>query len=519
MKYYFRKTVSAFLCIVLFGSLCIHAASVENKSVPIVYLAGKSAGIIEDKNDPSSPNLYPSTDELIGAILDVTPDLLDPLITMDWETYCDLLYGAITPVFSPFACDRNGNAKGNSGVNMSYINQVADNKDSSGQYGLYGYVFSYDWRLDPLTAADDLHTYITNVKSATGSDKVCLVGTCFGADIEMAYLEKYGSDDIQTAVLHIGTCNGISYIGSLFAGQLATDGDSLTRFINYKLDADGTNLSDLLSATVSLLNENYSLELPLSYINFVIGKVKNNVVPRILADTFATMPGFWATVSDEYFGSAMSSVFAGRENENAVLIARINDYHTNVMMRNNEILLAARANGANTAVVAKYGFQLAPVTTNNDLVADNLVALNSASFGATTSTVDGTLGKDYIQAVSCPCGRNHVSADGKVDASTCLFPDSTWIIKNMEHADYPEVNVRLLETICRFDGQMTVYDNPAFPQFTVYDRNQPSVLTPLTADNSNTEPWPDTNIFTALRNFIKALFAYIKETFSSYFSK
>jgi hypothetical protein len=110
---------------------------------------------------------------------------------------------------------------------------------------------------------------------------------------------------------------------------------------------------------------------------------------------------------------------------------------------------------------------LVPTWTNDS---DGTVDTKYASVGGTIAPLGETLGEDYVQAVDC--GHNHLSADGKVDASTCLFPESTWFIDGQSHVgvfcngeefnDYADLVVWLATS----EKQPTVHDNPAFPQFT-----------------------------------------------------
>lgn len=67
-----------------------------------------------------------------------------------------------------------------------------------------------------------------------------------------------------------------------------------------------------------------------------------------------------------------------------------------------------------------------------------------------------------------------------IDASTCYLPDQTWFIKNMKHVDFSnEKNqCEFYAWVMTADKQVTVNDNPDYPQFMVYNA-ETKVLSPL----------------------------------------
>ena len=73
---------------------------------------------------------------------------------------------------------------------------------------------------------------------------------------------------------------------------------------------------------------------------------------------------------------------------------------------------------------------------------------------------------DYEQVKNCG-GHSHVSKDLKIDASTCLFPDSTWFIKGEIHVGckYGSDYGKLISLLITSKGQDSVYDYPEYPQF------------------------------------------------------
>lgn len=128
-----------------------------------------------------------------------------------------------------------------------------------------------------------------------------------------------------------------------------------------------------------------------------------------------------------------------------------------------------------------------------------------------------TLSDEYIAQQTEKGLRKYISPDKQVDASTCLFPDSTWIIKGMTHENWASCNDDLIYTICNYDGQFTVETSEDFPQFMVYDEENSSLLK-MTAENSDVTKWNAEEIrkrgvkeyFKALSDWYKAFFKLIK---------
>ena len=134
--------------------------------------------------------------------------------------------------------------------------------------------------------------------------------------------------------------------------------------------------------------------------------------------------------------------------------------------------------------------------------------MEDASFGAVASPIDGTLKRSYLKTADM----RYVSPDRQIDASTCLMPDRTWFIKNLEHKDFPECVERLFDFILNEDA--TVFDSEAFPQYMVYDAGTESI-SPMTAENCDTTARYRVTFFAALRRFIKAVYTLVRRQIES----
>ena len=524
-----KKIISLFLAALLLLS-CFSAAAFAAETetvyyatdIPTIYIVGQGGYLYERDENGKLVQYFPAEIE-DGYIGDKGKELIEPLLkgitTDDWDEYCDLLVETIVSVVGPVGLDENGDSKPNQKV---FSNGARDLKDKNGQYPLRAeegsypaYNFSYDWRLDPIETAGKLNEYVEKVKSATGQDKVNIVGRCLGGDIALTYLKMFGNDDVDKTILFSTGLREFEVMGALFSGQINFDADAFARFAdNILVSEDYKNmpLLDLVDIIVRLMNQANMLGVPMDLVEKFWDKVYANVLPRVLIETYGSMPSFWAFVSDEYFEDAKEFIFGGKEEEYSTLIEKIDNYHETIKPYKEDIIRDAEAAGNKVSIIAKYGLQMMPIIKNPEIQGDGFLETVSASAGAKCSSFKKILSSSYIDAAKENGTDKYISLDRKIDASTGILPDKTWFIKNFPHMDFSAPSSGLLEAICNFDGDMTVFDDPEFPQYMFFDEKT-ATFGPLTKENSATnETYKNTkvqNLITLLIRFLKVIFEYL----------
>jgi len=406
--------------------------------------------------------------------------------TKDWEIYCDTVYTGIKPFYQEYALDKNGNVTNGTHVDFSW--SESEIKDIHKSSYAKSFIYKYDCRLDPCEIADDLNDYIEAVKRVTGHSKVSLIGRCLGTNIVFAYLEKYQADKnfsgIESVVLYDSVVEGVDIISQLFCGKIKVDSAATVSYIK-DLASSSEKINDesllgLISATVDLIYSTGVTNKVGGFSDDVVSKLYENTIPKLIRDTFATSPGYWSMVSDEYYEQAKGYIFADKTEEYATLISKIDNYHNTVQLKACDILKAMDASGVKLAIFAKYGFQLRPVVEDCDRIGDNTVSVEYQSFGATASSVNGTLSSEYIATRDA----KYISPDKKIDASTCLLPNRTWFIKNLEHSIFPDSLDELAVLICRAEYPITVDSiKTYYPQFMKWTISEG--ITPLTESDFN----------------------------------
>ena len=536
-----KKFSAILLTAILMFSLATPAFAAVNinaskSQIPIIRISGDGETLYDDKGNAleTGTGVFSAlesedgdNEELYRSIAHVLlPFLIDGLIYDQWDGYYDALYEEISELFGNALLDKNGDPLDNSGLSASRKQQLKNdmNTDKYGSkkyYGVEDYRFYYDWRLDPTAIADDFNDYINAIRIKTGHDKVGIVASCLGTSIVMAYLAEYGSDAVSGIGLDGSVCNGSEILSQTISGKFTVDGDSLTRVLEDSNYLGVFDVDEFLLATVDLLSKSGAIDgITTSVKKTIYDKVVKGVTSALALSTLCTWPGYWSTVSAEDYDDAMLYVFgekgSAKRVEYAGLIEKIENYNV-VRGKTDDLLIAAKAKGVNIGIVSKYGYQIIPICESGSELADELVTVEKSSFGATTSKIYDTLSDIYLAQMT-PEKRKYVSPDKQVDASTCLFPDSTWFIKGASHAHWTDEEIQILYDVASANRQLTVEDTE-ISQFMVYTYEDDTARK-MTTENCDTYVWsessstkPTNNPIEKLVNFLKSLFKWFKLLF------
>ena len=487
-----KKALSLILAFILVFSMAIPAFASGYENLPVIMVRGDATQIyVPDGNaENGERNIWGDAFSNIegGSIGESIANILLPFLTegllMDkWDNYYDAFYEEISPIFEELRLDGDGNPQYNSGISKEALAENASRCQTNySYYGIHNYTYWYDWRLSPSDVIDDLHSYIETVMKTTGKKQVNLVGTCFGGAYVLAYLNKYGTDGhIKNVFFNVTVGNSTSLLTDAFCGDIEIDAAAIERFVYQNTVIDSNSFAGLFNST-PLLNEiiftSYDLlaqvgvidQLGLTF-DQLYQKIYEGLVPRLAIAMFATFPSYWSLVEPSRFKEATSFVFeaagTGFTEEYAGLISKINDDYTYVTSRKEEIIKNCQGAGVHFGALAKYGVQMYPFVASQDQLSDELVDLEHASFGATVAKdVYSSFDDAYIAAAKAKGTDKYISPDGQIDASTSLFKDSLWIVKNAYH-DYFVQDYRIIEAFCN-NTEFTIYDDPKLPQYFVY---------------------------------------------------
>ena len=321
----------------------------------------------------------------------------------------------------------------------------------------------------------------------------------------------YGNTYVDTALFYAAACNGILPIGATFSGHIQLDADSIQKYTDTSLN-DEDDFDEFIKGLVTLTNQAKLLGVGTEKINSIYRSIADQILPKLLLATYATMPCYWSMVSDEYYESAKSFIFKGDTKTYAGLIKKIDNYHYNVQLPLNETLTKLKKNGMKVINISKYNVRLAPVFENCNVQADGTVELSTMSFGATSANIGKTLSKSYLSSVAASGMSSYVSKDSMIDSSTCLFPDSTWFIKNIKHTTFPSCVNSLIYEAFSSRGQFTIRSNKNYPQYLEY---KDKTLVPVTQLNKDDLDKDDGGGSSLLTSMLKVFIAAFMSTFGN----
>ncbi len=502
-----KKLLTVFLSIVILCTGILPCFAAEEKcncgDTPIIYVAALGSGyVFLDAGTENEKQLFrPKTEDILSDFAPLIPAAGQLLLDGNYDTFGDVLLDCVNKSFGMLAMDNEGNSQPN--VTSEEFHP------ENGDHGIdYSYYFGYDFREDPIENAKKLHDYIEEVKEITGHDTVRMRASSMGGVTTLAYLNLYGSDGIETIILQNCPLQGTAVAGDLYNGKLHIDKDALVRYASGALPSmDSDFLAGILITLIDMFDSAGVWAGLVDIADVIVANLKDRVFDEALIPIFATMPGIWSFVPDEYYESAKS--FMGLdEATHAVLLDRLDYYHYEVQSRAGELLTRAQSNGTNIYIVAGYNMQRTPLVEAYMNNSDGTVDTQYASVGATCAYIGEQLPKDYKQAVS---GKyNYISPDRVIDASTCALPEQTWFIKDMLHSTCHDGHDAFYRVLFTSEEQLTVHDLEEYPQFMQNDTVHQTFYRVERQGNQLEEALRDATMQTSFFNIMKLISTLLK---------
>ena len=446
------------------------------------------------------------------------PKLLKAVITNDYTDYANGLVDAVAGVYADFVPDENGDARNGSG--RATTEATEDKKKEDGTYDLSDYFFNNDWRLSPIVQAEKFKVFVDQVLAVTGAEKINLYARCESSSVVLAYLKKYGCDKVASLLVDSYGSNGYLLASYAFSGEVEITRDMVYRWANcyinngvydgptdeYKI-FDDTYTAELIKASINVLTTGLSGEALIRVLLKIFEAVKDIALPGILMNSYGRLLSYWSMVDVEHYEKARALLLSDPKWD--TFRARADDYFYNIQSKTEEILDDCEAHGVKIQVISKYGYEVLPVIKGHTLLSDGEVAVKDSSFGATTAPNGETFSNAYLKAAKKAGTDSYISADKKIDASTCRYPDQTWFVKNCSHNNIHTITRTLQLAFLRSGGKLTIHDDVTLPQYFFCDEGM-GTYGPLTEDNAPyTEMFSYMNPIEARWNFVKVLFQFI----------
>lgn len=484
-----KKTLSILMSLVLVFALLVPTFATDEKcdcgTAPVIQVRGIGSTLV----DQNGEEVF-SAENIVAGILPVIPQLAEFLVTYDTDVFVDGVDKALKSIFGPVMFDNNLNRENVISSKEysrepveAYMDFEDEDAGAEGNFAktLYNelgenhaYLFTYDWTCSPFDVADDLNDYIQDVKTKSGHDKVTLCAESMGGCMASTYLAVYGYEDVYNVIMSNAAHNGLEMIGQLFIGNPQIDGYALAELIVQTIYSTAEYAS-----LIPYIPVFEGLALCVNHLFEVAGE---RIYKEVLIPVFGYMPSFWAFVPEYHYDEAKEFMLADAGDN---LKAFVDDYYNLVASKTAErAKYMVESEDVNYFVVSNYNRYIAPVTISSRWNSDGVIETYNTSGYATVADIGTTLGEDYVQAVDT--GKDMISPDNVIDASTCQAPNQTWFIKNLGHVHYDDRDGTAAFTLwlCTAKEQYTVDSNPDYPQFLYYNYEIP-MLYPYVAGNGD----------------------------------
>lgn len=475
-----KKIISVVLIFIITVSLTVPAFADTGCNCginPVVFVHGFGSYSLYEYSGKEETQVFPpNTQSIIKSVPAICDLLVNLTVTKNHKRSADEFIRVLDNLMGKLACDKNGNSLYNVGIEKRELPTVDRHKIADYSFDTQSekinktnqYSFYYDFRLDPVENAEGLNDYIKYVKKLTNHNKVSLVCHSQGNTVVLSYLAKYRNKDISDVLFLSPAYQGLSLVGELFNSNLNIRGKSDELELYFKGILGFSPSKAIISALISILNDSGVLPYVTRILQDMLDEEFGYILDTELLKVFGTMPAIWSFCPDKYYESGKKNMF-GNSKEYAGLIKKIDYYHYNVQNHLVEILADCSARGMKFSIICGYDVSTIPISENPQGQTDMLIDTKYMSIGATCAPAGETFPENYIQK-KYP-GKNYISPDRKIDASTCLYPDRTWFIKGQLHDDFYDAYTKFLTALLLFKGQPTIYNMPGYEQFMTYDRN------------------------------------------------
>ncbi len=493
MKTTAKKILSLVLCLlVLLSSVSLAASAIATDGYPIIYVHGfMGSDVNADKNDPDSELYYPiQSEHIVDGVVKALPALARLILLGDWDALAKGISPVLEDIFYGLYNDPDGSVSDGSGTYCEYPTKeeilYTDRVD-----------FKYDWRLDPIDIAKELDAYIEYVKQTGGVDKVYISCHSLGGVIVLSYLTLYGYDSIAGVAFDSTAIYGETYTGDLLSGNIEISSLSVLYAVENMLKG---NEAEIVVDSLLEVLEKAGLFSLIAYMgNDIVEHVRMSIYDAMAA-LFGNWLTIWAMVPDEQLDAAMdfafNEIYDKNDPEVQELLSKIENYN-NLIRKSKTETLKKLDEKAKVAVISRYGFASIAATPSWDNMSDSTVDTKNNSFGATTATYGTCFSDEYLQGKDM----KYISPDKTVDASTCLFPEKTWFIRNMNHSWTSDSVEIMIAALLRSGAEATVDTFEEYPRFMQYLSAEDTVC----ADDENAV------VRTLPENFIQSVIIFFKE--------
>lgn len=527
-----RKVISCILAVAMLLSISVTAFAAEDdyNGNPVIVINGIDNNPLYANPDSIGANqIFPPADMTVyGLITEMFVSGIVALASNEYTEIMNFFVGSqLFELIQAIELNPDGTSKSENIGPIKYDHSLAYYYTDVDRYekiaGNIGigladrigmdnvYVFTYDWRIDPIENAKDLNEFIQTVKANSRKDKVSIISEGYGSTVATAYLgECYeeATADVDNFVTVNSAAMGTSLIGDIYTGRLMRQYNELqnatSAFIRYTNDFSDNPVTWFTTwLTNYILNKNWETQDLIAQCITMMGHITDPLYDDYLREMLKNFVGLWAMVPVEYYEEAMDFMFMS---DDSISGDYNSDFQEKVQLYKNyqesaaDILNKAKSEGINVNIVSSWDLQLIPIGDNKasdeelfglSAQSDGLIDTYYSSFGCHTIPLNdvGAAADNKEQRNRDGECENHdhmygvydkLNPEGSLgaicnylDASTCALPDNTWFIRNMKHGTFEtESNsMDFLEYLVTADKTFDVFSADGnYKQFMYYNR-------------------------------------------------
>lgn len=325
------------------------------------------------------------------------------------------------------------------------------------------YLYNYDDFGSVRAAADGLNDFIQDIViGRDGYSEIILCPISLGGTVAELYLDLYPENHslIKKIVFMVAAADGTDIIGELLTKNLTVISSP---------EALKETLFDFISVPKPVEK----------LIGFLLGLVVNKRNLDTLCDAILfglndsiVSTTIWGLCPLSYYRQARAAYLMRKcDDEKRAEVDRLMEARENLKSNLDDIV----EKGGKVFTLSGYSLPLDQFCdsdwfVNASLVSsDTIVPTYSSSLGATVANLGQTLGDGYVSEnpVCTDPSHNHISPDYEIDASTCMFPETSWFFRYYHHAGfgYRRNSLELMKLIVCENGITDIYSDERYPQF------------------------------------------------------
>lgn len=495
MKKGFKKALALILCASMLASVGAIGASAAAQTKtncgsncdrsPVVILPGINHSPTYLYNEDNTPYLDADGNHVGGTLLilelsklwGTLPKLIVTLLATIATQHAigleEAAYEAASAAFWVQECDDKGNHVNNLQTKrwnhpISEMNE--DDKDwlytmiplqaVEKEYGGdHIYLYTFNLVGDPMKSAEELDKYIQMVKEQTGHDKVTLLPVSLGGTILTSYLDVYGHGDVDEIINVVACLNGTDIVADMLERKWNLSDEFFYHEFIPPILGDDATLGYLINCVLHIL--------PRSGVDAIL----TGAISGILDKMMVNCPQIWAMIPSYRYDALAAKYLGGKPD-----LKEKTDLFQKARLNLNKNILDAVADGVKVNSISgsnlSFGEQdytfFGIVESAHTYNTDGIINLSSTTLGATGAPRGKTLADiSYEKGTYCSkSSHNHISPDNRIDVSTAILPENTWIFLDQHHEVGNNDAVLNLVGNILMDRVTDVNDDPeTYPQF------------------------------------------------------